>query len=268
MLLTKMGKNKHGKPSTSIPEVARNLDTSFASISESPSKSPMSKRLCSDNDESIVTESDVTNADILKAVNGLSNRFTVLEQQMVKNTISIINISKTVDFTCEELKSLTTKLKTTEENIEKMTSNVTELQNRAEDVERYSRRWNLRLSNLRENSGENIRMEVFDLLATIAPEEKSKLGFLVDSESDDFVKTTPHDLSLSSSRVFKEKIWKMARDAEVMKERRHRFSEDLTKSDRQSRLKLWPFVQKARSEGKKTFFKGPYAYIDGQKVNF
>lgn len=44
------------------------------------------------------------------------------------------------------------------------------------------------------------------------------------------------------------------------------FKEDLTKEDRDSRLKLWPLIKKARDDGKSAYFVGGRGFIECTEV--
>lgn len=63
----------------------------------------------------------------------------------------------------------------------KLNDQFTSLREKQDEVERYSRRWNLCLLNLLENNNEDARKEVLEIIAKMVPEEKSKLGFMVDT---------------------------------------------------------------------------------------
>lgn len=45
-----------------------------------------------------------------------------------------------------------------------------------------------------------------------------------------------------------------------------RFSEDLVAPDWERRRLLWPAVEKARKEGKRAYFVGAHAFIDGSEI--
>lgn len=46
------------------------------------------------------------------------------------------------------------------------------------------------------------------------------------------------------------------------------FGEDLTSRDKETRNKLWPHIETARKEGKKAFFRGAKAIIDGKELRY
>lgn len=103
-------------------------------------------------------------------------------------------------------------------------------------------------------------------MSQIAPEEESKLGFLVDTvhrverPRDD--KTPRPIIKQFNMRTFRNKVWKNSRNADVMKKMNLRTADDLTCSERECRNKLWPLVEQARKEVK-TRWQGPVVFING-----
>uniref|UniRef100_A0A1A8SHC0 Uncharacterized protein n=1 Tax=Nothobranchius rachovii TaxID=451742 RepID=A0A1A8SHC0_9TELE len=67
-------------------------------------------------------------------------------------------------------------------------------------------------------------------------------------------------------RAFRNKIWKVSRDNNTLKEKKLFLKEDLSQADRMERNRLWPIVEEARKQGKRAGFRGPHAYIEGKKV--
>lgn len=61
-------------------------------------------------------------------------------------------------------------------------------------------------------------------------------------------------------------IWQKARDNQMMKEKKLRFTEDLTMMDKMARNKLWSLIEKARKEGLKVGFKEARTFIEGKEV--
>ncbi len=68
-------------------------------------------------------------------------------------------------------------------------------------------------------------------------------------------------------RVYKEKVWRAARDHPALKQRGVHLTEDLTFAERQQRRLLWPKIKAAREEGKRAYFRGADAFIDGEKLS-
>lgn len=64
-------------------------------------------------------------------------------------------------------------------------------------------------------------------------------------------------------RTFRHKVWRASLNSDVLKKKNLRLAEDLTYTERQCRIKLWPMVKQACDEGKKTKWIGPVVIIDG-----
>ncbi len=77
--------------------------------------------------------------DILRAVNALTDRFTSMEQQIAQNSVTIVNLSKTVDFVGEELKSLSTRVKTNDNKVSQIEQAIRVVRDKC-DPEIYSRK--------------------------------------------------------------------------------------------------------------------------------
>ena len=138
-------------------------------LPETPGKSPNPKKLCGENKEKDM----VSNSDILQAICELKRSFSNFEQQMKQNTADIEEVK-------EVMKELSFQGKETEDKVIELNKRVDELKEKMEEGERYSRRWNLRLINLPEKENEDVKHEVLKILSQITPNEKSKMGFLVD----------------------------------------------------------------------------------------
>uniref|UniRef100_A0A1A7Z7U0 Uncharacterized protein n=1 Tax=Nothobranchius furzeri TaxID=105023 RepID=A0A1A7Z7U0_NOTFU len=142
-------------------------------------------------------------------------------------------------------------------------------QQRSDAAERHSRRWNLRLYGKKETPGENIREVIMKLFVALAPEDKEKLDFLVDTVHrvgvvrDNSIRPVIIQFTM---RAFRNKIWKVSRDNKTLREKKLFLKEDLTQADRMERNRLWPIVEEARKQGKRAGFRGPHAYIEGKKV--
>lgn len=227
-------------------------------LPETPHNSPNPKKIRTETSED--GADNVSNADILKAIHGLNDRFSKFEEMVKRNTAEIGDLQ-------EHMKDLGMQCKTTDDNLKKVNEQMTAIQERQEEAERYSRRWNLRLLNLPEHGNEDVRKEVMGIIAQIVPEEKSRLGFLVDTvhrvggKKDD---NKPRPIIMQfTMRNFRHKVWRASLNSDVLKTKNLRMAEDLTYTERQCRNKLWPLVKQARDEGKKTKWIGPIAIIDG-----
>lgn len=229
-------------------------------LPDTPLSSPNSKKACSRDNE------EVSNADILKAVQHLTSRFISLEQKISQNAEDIVAIK-------ENIEGIEHMAKTNNDKMQVMSRRLSEQDKKIEDAERYSRRWNLKLFNLPEStneSTEDLRKQIFQIFGQMAPDEKNKLGFLVDTihrvgrPRDD---RSPRPVIIQfTMRTFRQKIWKASMTAAVMREKKLRLAEDLTYAERQCRMKLWPLVEKARKDGKKTAWRGPDVIIEGKRI--
>lgn len=221
----------------------------------SPLQSPNPKKHCSNKEEE-----PVSNSDLLKAINSLNDRFSNFEKMVLKNTAEIETVK-------ENMKGLEMQSKETGDSVLSLKNQLATMQEKQDEAERYSRRWNLRLLNLPEKPNEDVRKEVLEIINLIVPEERSKLGFMVDTvhrvgRPRDNQSMRPIIIQFTM-RTFRFKVWRASLTADVMKEKKLRMAEDLTFQEKQSRNKLWPLVKQARTEGKKTKWQGPVAIIDG-----
>ncbi|RXN35673.1 hypothetical protein ROHU_003627 [Labeo rohita] len=67
-------------------------------------------------------------------------------------------------------------------------------------------------------------------------------------------------------RHFRDALWKAAKNSPYLTKHHLRFAEDLSPEDRERRNKLWPLVEKARQQGRRAYFVGPKAFIDGKEL--
>ncbi len=63
----------------------------------------------------------------------------------------------------EELKSLSTRVKTNDNKVSQIEQSIRVVRDKCDQAEIYSRKWNLRLINLKETDGENIRNRVLEI---------------------------------------------------------------------------------------------------------
>ncbi len=114
-----------------------------------------------------------------------------------------------------------------------------------------------------------MRQEVLKILSQIAPDEKIKMGFLVDTvhkvgRTRDDNKPRPVIIQFNM-RTFRMKIWRESRNADILKKMNLHIAKDLTCFEKDCRNKLWPLVEQARKDGKKTRWQGPTVIIDRVK---
>ncbi len=67
-------------------------------------------------------------------------------------------------------------------------------------------------------------------------------------------------------RKYRDEFWNSIKASDVCKLRGVKFSEDLSKGDREARAALWPRISEARAAGKKAYYRGSYGYIEGARI--
>lgn len=139
-------------------------------LPESPLKSPYPKKVCHNSKE----EESVSNADILRAIQELTSRFTSFEQKISKNTTDIV--SK------ESLKCIELKVKSNNDKLHAMDRRISGQKLKSEDAEHYSQCWNLKLHNLPEaanETAEDTRKQVFKIFGLLTPDEMNNNAWLM-----------------------------------------------------------------------------------------
>lgn len=232
---------------------------------ETPVSSPNPKKMCA-NVSAENGNDEVSNSDILHAIHELANRFSCLEKKITKNSADIKDIK-------EHIEGLDFQTKTTEDKVKTVDIRLSEQRTKIEEAERYSRRWNLRLLNLVEKSNEtteDLRQQVYHLFSSLIPADETKMEFLVDTIHRVGIQRkdgSPRPVLIQFGlRTYRQKIWKASLKAKVLIDKGLRVTEDLTFWERQCRNKLWPLVDRARKEGKKTSWRGPDVIIEGKKI--
>ncbi len=124
----------------------------------------------------------------------------------------LTNIAKVVEFNAAKIKDCKTQLQSTVRKVSALKKDNAELMERVLELERYKCRWNLRICGLKEKVGEDIREVVVQLLVKISPSWSSNINHIVDHA--------------------------------ICKELCISFSEDLCKTDRETRAALWLEIMK------------------------
>lgn len=139
------------------------------------------------------------------------------------------------------------------------------------DGQRYSRQWSLKIHGVREEDGENIRSKIIDILGKTAPKIRDSLKEGVDivhrlgqRRQDNSARST---IILFALRRYRDIVWQEAKGSKFLFDNKLRITEALSPEDKAAREKLWPLVKKAREEGKKASFRGPFAFINGKKCD-
>lgn len=191
------------------------------------------------------------------------------KKEQKQNTLTMASIAKAVEFNSAEIKECKEKNKELGIEVKQLKKKNTELEMRAAELERYKRRWNLRLNGLKEEKEENTRQIIKDIIGKIVPHWKENMDFIIDSvhRLGPYNADRPRQIIMQfTGRHFRDELWRTTKHHSVCKELNIRFAEDLTKEDREARKAVWPKIEQARKAGLKTMFRGPHAFINGQRV--
>ncbi|MEQ2182232.1 hypothetical protein GOODEAATRI_020190 [Goodea atripinnis] len=139
------------------------------------------------------------------------------------------------------------------------------------DCQRYSRRWSLKLHGVKEKEGEDLRHKITDILGSTAPKLRTDLEDGIDivhrmgqRRQDQSCRPT---IILFALRRVRDAVWREAKGSKFLFDNKLRITEALSPEDKEAREKLWPLVKKAREDGKKASFHGPFAFINGKKID-
>jgi len=186
-----------------------------------------------------------------------------------KNADTIEALKESSEFLFNEVQDMKTEIKTVKNASDDHQKRITGLEDRLNEMERYHRRWNLRLYGLPEQEGEDVKQRVIDICKAVIEDPEEDLRFQIDvshriGRREDG-KTRPV-ITRFTTRSSKEKVWKCAKNSEFLKIKKLKFGEDLTTKDKETRTKLWPQIEEARKQGKRAFFIGAKAIIEGKEV--
>ncbi|CAM4732664.1 unnamed protein product [Leuciscus chuanchicus] len=118
-----------------------------------------------------------------------------------------------------------------------------------------------------EKSGENVKQMIIDLFSQVSPSIAADLQRRIDiayrlgprSVAD---KSSRRIIVLFSSRSQRDTVWKDAKTSDLLREKKIKVFEDLSQKDKDAMTLLWPTVEKARREGKRAGFHGPFTVIE------
>ncbi len=198
-------------------------------------------------------------------------RMQSLETTVNDNTNSLNSVTEALEFVNNQVEEMTSKVNSLQNRVESLEKENCVLHETCDELDAYKRRWNLRVSGIQEQRGEDVRKILIDLFSKVSPEIADQLLYTLDVAHRlvpraEGVRFNRRIIVQFLSRNVRDQIWRDARTAAVLKERKIRIFEDLTQSTKDARNKLWPLVERARKEGKRAGFKGPFAYIDGKRI--
>lgn len=250
----------------------------FPRLPETPQKndSPAKKR----NKVGAKSESE-TSSEVLEAIHALGLK---LDQTHLK----ISAIEKNTEITSAKVDSLATsvqqliaevnihdeRLSVMEKEVHALKAENVTLKANIAESQRYTRRWSLKLHGLKEAVGEDVRRITINALANVAPDIHDQLDRVIDVAHRLGRKSTSSDMShkrpiviLFSMRRYRDVIWRAGKNSRFLLDNGLRISELMSPEDKAAREKVWPMVKKAREEGKLAVFRGPFAYIEGKRID-
>ncbi|KAL0146668.1 hypothetical protein M9458_058008 [Cirrhinus mrigala] len=186
-----------------------------------------------------------------------------------KNADTIEALKESSEFLFNEVQDMKKEITAVKKKSDDQQKIITDVEDRLNEMERYHRRWNLRLYGLQEQEGEDVKQRVIDICKTVIQDPGEDLRLQIDishriGRKEDG-KTRPV-ITRFTSRSTKERVWKCAKNSEFLKNKKLKFGEDLTTKDKESRMRLWPQIEEARKQGKKAFFVGAKAIIEGKEI--
>ncbi|KAJ0058777.1 hypothetical protein NL108_000480 [Boleophthalmus pectinirostris] len=206
---------------------------------------------------------------IMSAITQLTVRFEKQEEALRENSIIVSSLAKSLEFHAAELKDCKGQVSALETKVEILEKENLVLRQTTTEQESYSRHWNLRIKGMKEKPNENIREKVVNLLQKVAPHWARIMEEAVDTvhrNGRKEEKRTRPVIIQFVKRQHQVGIWKLTKESTICKEAGVHFTEDLTVAARQAREVLWPKIQEAKKAGKKAYFRGPFGFIDGQKI--
>ncbi|KAK7926007.1 hypothetical protein WMY93_008317 [Mugilogobius chulae] len=245
-----------------------------------PGKQPADKKPKSTEEEN---EAQVSNNDIFQAIIGLKSTVSGVEtrvanvesqlgdikKQNQQASAMLANLAKAVQVNAKELADCIKRVDKLESAKGHLLTENNKLKDKVRDLERYKMRWCLKLRGVQEKKDENIRAVAIKILQRVAPDIAPKLEDAVDvvhrlGKKEDG--RTRQIIILFAHRRVKEEVWRKSKDSVICRDEGISFAEMLPQEDLEERRRLWPVIEQARRAGKRAFFRGPHAYIDGRRV--
>lgn len=166
---------------------------------------------------------------------------------------------------CDQLKGVEIQVQKNKRHVKEVLEQVSKLQQRSNDAKRYSRHWNLRLYRMKETH-QSRHHEAFRGARTRGNGENLFLVDTVHRLGAPCDNTNRPIIIQFTLRNFRNKIWKVSHENQIMKEKQLMLQEHLTHADRMERNWMWPLMEAARKQGKCAGYHCPDTYIEGNKV--
>lgn len=239
-------------------------------LPETPTKSPLPKMRRH--------SSEPSNVVILEAIERLGKKQDVfmeklleIERSVASNSTLISDLNTKVDLASEKAEGAMIKTDKLDSQLAAMKAENKKLWERVDELDEYKRRWNLKITGISEEAGENVKMIAMEVFSQVSPGLREILQTSIDVAH----RIGPKEGGMQIRRIIvqflsrsiRDRIWSDAKNSEVLKQKGIKITEDLTQRAREARNKLWPLVSQARKDGKRAGFKGSFAIIDGKKIS-
>ncbi|KAI2662014.1 LINE-1 retrotransposable element ORF1 protein [Labeo rohita] len=223
-------------------------------LPETP-KPPSKKSKMGDRDGS--DSQSVSNSHLLEVLERVEKmqaefltRMQSLETTVKDNTNSLNSVTEALEFMNNQVEEVTDKVNSLQIKVESLEKENRVLRDKCDELDSYKRRWNLRVSGIQEQRGEDVRKILIDLFSKVSPVIADQLIYTLDvahrlGPRSEGVRSSRRIIVQFLSRNVRDQIWRDARTAAVLKERKIRIFEDLTQSTKDARNKLWPLVEQA-----------------------
>lgn len=243
----------------------------FAPLPETPEKPPTKKSKRNLNETHKLEE-------MLAAIRALSMKHdaTFLKISTIEKTTGstkekVDKLADTVQQLIVDVNQQKEAIRCMEHEIKGLKTENCTLKNAIADCQRYSRRWSLKVHGVKEKDGENSKELVTELFAKVAPKFRDSLprGIDIVHRLGQRRQNGSHRaiIVLFALRWLRDAVWREAKDCTFLQDNKLRIAEALSTEDKTAREKLWPMVKKAREEGKRASFRGPFAFIDGKRLD-
>lgn len=205
----------------------------------------------------------------LDAVNKLTAEIDDFRIQLQEISVTVIRLTRLQETHRAEMKENKDKVRRLERETIRLTEENQELKGNMLELERHKRRWNLKLTGLKEKDGECTRDAVVEILSRIDPQLSPSMETVVDAVGRlgrrKEGRTRPVIMRFTSRR-HRDAMWKLSRNSKTCKELGIRCKRDFCRADREARAAVLPKMKKARAEGQRVFYRGHAGYINGVRV--
>ncbi len=227
--------------------------TDFTSLSDIPQKSdsPAKKR------NKVRSKMDPENtSEVLEAIHVLSlkldctlSKISTIEKTTELTSAKVNSLATSVQQLLADVKIRDERLSGMEKEMQTLKTENASLRANIAETQRYSRRWSLKMHGLKETDGEDVRQITIDALAKVAPKMQDHLDRVVDVVHRLGHKSSPPNVNpkraiviLFSMRIYRDEVWRAARNSKFLLDNNLCISELLSPEDKAAREKLWPKV--------------------------